>query len=651
MSFIAHQRHSAVLNLPNTASQNEIRERYRALSVIFHPDKQHDERTKDTAASRFLDIQKAYEVYDRLGKPCPQSAVPPRSSYKSPVPQYSGPEGLKWKWPTELRSKDNEEIKAALNEWEFDRRHDTVEQLLQPRGSVICTINASSLFASRGDSTPNSRNFLNRIRGIGVTSFGVRQNVTKRLGPKTTVALSGHAQPSSRSITRTLTGTLQHQLSPRFALEVSFTRSRHPLARHSGDCEWLPLQLTAGFLKPHIIAAATTYNDNDNAVVLRTGFVPSLWRTLPPFLTLSFGRRLFRHSPTQASVTWTSGSPAGRLELHVHSSKPFDLTLPEEYTLAPDPAEPMFDNGPGSITGFGAGVRSWSYGLILHGLESCFTVNYSIFLHELALRLKAGVEIGLPGAAYSISATWNGKRSAFSTAAGVGNWGVFVRLELSYLRQKWTLPIVLSPENNDTLALYSIIIPCTALALGYQFILKPRRRVQRALYVDASLNFWGLTERGFRYFDAARRALKEERSAVMRVTENTNLLLREPARRHMDAERAIGGNAHGSMQLSPSYPPPSGLVILEATYGPTSLDNETAGLDVDVTIPLQALVHNSQVYVSNRVPKSGIQGFYDPAPKTPKSLRVRYTFRDQTHYAEIPDLVPIVLPLRDHLVV
>lgn len=42
---------------------------------------------------------------------------------------------------------------------------------------------------------------------------------------------------------------------------------------------------------------------------------------------------------------------------------------------------------------------------------------------------------------------------------------------------------------------------------------------------------------------------------------------------------------------------------MEAAYGPTSLESETAGLDVDVTIPLQALVHNSQLYVSNKVPK------------------------------------------------
>lgn len=52
---------SAVLNVPRSASQNEIRERYRALSVIFHPDKQSEPTTRDTASKKFLEIQKAYE--------------------------------------------------------------------------------------------------------------------------------------------------------------------------------------------------------------------------------------------------------------------------------------------------------------------------------------------------------------------------------------------------------------------------------------------------------------------------------------------------------------------------------------------------------------------------------------------------------------
>jgi DnaJ family protein C protein 11 len=45
------------------------------------------------------------------------------------------------------------------------------------------------------------------------------------------------------------------------------------------------------------------------------------------------------------------------------------------------------------------------------------------------------------------------------------------------------------------------------------------------------------------------------------------------------------------------------------------------------------------------VTQSGIQGFYDPAPKAAKTLRIRYQFRGRSHYAEIADYVPVVLPL------
>jgi hypothetical protein len=43
--------------------------------------------------------------------------------------------------------------------------------------------------------------------------------------------------------------------------------------------------------------------------------------------------------------------------------------------------------------------------------------------------------------------------------------------------------------------------------------------------------------------------------------------------------------------------------------------------------------------------QSGLQGFYDPAPACTKSLRVRYTFGGRTHYCEVPDYKPVVLPL------
>ena len=42
---------------------------------------------------------------------------------------------------------------------------------------------------------------------------------------------------------------------------------------------------------------------------------------------------------------------------------------------------------------------------------------------------------------------------------------------------------------------------------------------------------------------------------------------------------------------------PQGLVVLEATYGPTDEDEDARQLILDVTIPLQALVQHSQVYI------------------------------------------------------
>ena len=44
----------------------------------------------------------------------------------------------------------------------------------------------------------------------------------------------------------------------------------------------------------------------------------------------------------------------------------------------------------------------------------------------------------------------------------------------------------------------------------------------------------------------------------------------------------------------------TGLIILDARYGPSERDEGTEGLDVDVTIPVQALVNSSQLYVPGK---------------------------------------------------
>jgi preprotein translocase subunit Sec63 len=80
---------SAVLGVPHYASAEEIRERYRALSLIFHPDKQHhgiSEEARQVAQKRHLEVQKAYEGAHTGRLPFMNCILTPRSSVGS-IPQ------------------------------------------------------------------------------------------------------------------------------------------------------------------------------------------------------------------------------------------------------------------------------------------------------------------------------------------------------------------------------------------------------------------------------------------------------------------------------------------------------------------------------------------------------------------------------------
>ncbi|KAG1731597.1 uncharacterized protein EDB91DRAFT_711776 [Suillus paluster] len=586
----------SVLNVPTTASANDIRERYKALSVIFHPDKQRNGSTKDTAAVEFLAIQKAYQV---LSDP-----------FLREVYDFLGEDGLNKQWSPELRSQSVDQvrhihpgatlsdssfqIRAHLRQWKVDRSQEVFDRLIRPRGTVTCGIDASTLFARGDDLDYDSRGIFARLGGVWISQFAIRHSVTKVLSEKTNLKFTSHLGlgPRNDVLSRNnLMGTIRHQFSPRLAVEA-----------------------TAHLLDPHLVVAKASYEDNENTLNCRVHFIPALWNLLPPASTISFSRRLFRHASTVGTVAWTFSPLAmGSFQFDIHSPQPFDFSSPENSVLHAERMNAEFTNKPGSASGFGVGLRTWSYGFQLSGVNSCIKTEWSIWFFELSLRLKAGIEIGFRGLAYLVTATWTSANTAISTSFGVSTGGLIIRLELDYLHQKWILPITLSPVRNQILEFFSAVVPSTALVLGYHFVLKPRRRLQRALY-----------------FRKAERVLKEENSEQKRQLRNTAELLSETAKRHMQTERSRGG-----------------LVILSAMYGP---ETDARNLTIDVTVPVQALVHNSQVCVPGHRTKAGIQGFYDPAPASPKSLRVRYLFRDRPHYAEIPDYIPVVLPLPDHLV-
>jgi len=64
---------------------------------------------------------------------------------------------------------------------------------------------------------------------------------------------------------------------------------------------------------------------------------------------------------------------------------------------------------------------------------------------------------------------------------------------------------------------------------------------------------------------------------------------------------------------------------------------------IDVTIPIQYFVEESQLHLSN-TSKSNLLGFYDPCIGEPKKLYIRYLFKDKLHEVAFDDMEVVSLP-------
>jgi DnaJ family protein C protein 11 len=99
-----------------------------------------------------------------------------------------------------------------------------------------------------------------------------------------------------------------------------------------------------------------------------------------------------------------------------------------------------------------------------------------------------------------------------------------------------------------------------------------------------------------------------------------------------------------------------GLIIVYACYGNLDENNKDSAATsqsqesdeervIDVTIPLQYLVEDSQLHLHESSSKSNLLGFYDPCPGEEKKLYIKYLFKDKLHEVTITDTEAIGLPL------
>lgn len=71
---------------------------------------------------------------------------------------------------------------------------------------------------------------------------------------------------------------------------------------------------------------------------------------------------------------------------------------------------------------------------------------------------------------------------------------------------------------------------------------------------------------------------------------------------------------------------------------------------IDVTLVIQNLVNNSQLFISGGYSKASLLGFYDPCLGETKKLRVTYQFQGVIHQVEVSDSAPLAAPIRSHVV-
>ncbi|KAF8512661.1 hypothetical protein BU17DRAFT_53907 [Hysterangium stoloniferum] len=366
----------------------------------------------------------------------------------------------------------------------------------------------------------------------------------------------------------------------------------------------ITFQATANLFRLNKLDVRATYADNDNSVALRGDLHPKILTSFPR-LSLEVQRRLFPDALT-----------TGVLEISTRRQHPsFEATL-----LAPLEADRTF---------------AWQSGLRFTPIPSVIT-ELSTRPLSGGLKGRLNLEYGLRGLRGTVYGIWSGPRNTTVTVAvgasaqgpiytdisyGLNCHGTLhvrlcmpsVRIDLSGHRLH--IPIILSYEVDVMIGLCAVLVPSVVAATTHNLIIKPWLRTRRLAQLEEG-----------RLHNRER--IKQRRKEA---EESSNILL-DSAHRRTERERNIGG-----------------LVLLAGTYiasGDEDSSEDDSSLSVDVTVALQAQVHDSQLMIPGGRSKAGLLGFYDPSPGARKRLKVEYLFHDALHVAEVGDFAAVVLPLR-----
>ncbi|EPQ31114.1 uncharacterized protein PFL1_01303 [Pseudozyma flocculosa PF-1] len=589
----------ALLNVDKEATEEQIKDAYRSLAVVLHPDKHQDAVRKAAAESRFREVQRAYEtLIDRE---------------KRAVYDHFGEEGLKSSWTVSLRGRTPAEMQAEFERESRRRQAADAENLVKSKGDFTAHIDATALFA-RPERIPRPKGRFGpvtleeRINRVGCTQLIGKHGFDTQVTNTTSLNLSGQMVSRGGMGGGNLVGTVKAHWSPRLFSEVTMT-----------------------FIRPHILTTKGQYTLDQNSFFTWQSTLQTL--ASPPTLNLTYGQRLSSKSMLTGFTSIRSGT---------YTVGPWGKSLSPRAMFRREP--PVASVGLTKQVGEGKG---WTVQTSISEVDQSIGADW-------ATKVLGGVKVRVGfnlGTGSGLSAFTNGERrltEAVRLSLGLNfgvPGGVTLRVRVNRLGQKVMVPIQLSSEFRSDLVILFAALPAAGYTALHHLYLQPRKRRR-------------ITDKLAHLRRDHAEVILQRRTAAIEACE----VLRDQALKKAEAEMRKGGLViveawYGRRE---AFPPP--LEGSEEELGqvwkrerehstvPAAVLDGTVPDEVvwDVRIPLQALVNKGQIVVPGGRPKSNILGFHDPVMGEKKHLKVRYLFRGQLHETCIEDASPLAAPLRAH---
>ncbi len=626
----------ALLNVPSDASAEAIKDAYRALAVVLHPDKHNDPARKSAAESRFREVQRAYEI---LSDP-----------EKRTVYDYFGEEGLKSSWSVAVRGRSPHEMQAEFERERRRKQAADAEALVKSKGDFTAHIDATALFApsSRIPRRPPSQPRVPAVGkasqpgaapdapadagiaampGLGIAGFTRTVTMAERIsrvgctqligkhGFETQVTNRTSATFSGQMVSRNglgggnLVGTLKTHWSPRLFTEI-----------------------TLSFLRPQIITTKGQFTLDANSFFSWQSTMQTL--LMPPTFNITYGQRLSSKSTLTGFTTVRSGT---------YSLLGWGAEVPGQMLVRREPAAVSV----GLTKQIGEG-RGWTTQMGISPVDQNISVDYALPVLG-GVKLRSGFNIGTGSGLSAFTSAerrlTENVRLALGLNCALPVGGVTLRIKVNRLGQKIALPILLAREFRSDLVVLFTVVPAAAYTALHWGVLEPRkqRRLRNRLGELRAANSELILERRQAALDALAllrdQASKKARSELAR----SGLVVISAVYGRRDAfppALEVGHDAAQAASQVWSEPP-----ALPADNEQADVQNESYW---DATIAVQALVNHSQLIVPAARSKSYLLGFHDPVMGEKKHLRVTYAFRGQLHQVQVQDLAELAMPMRIH---